>query len=202
MSSLPPSPSKDGSTMPARAHWLGAWLPHPWRAVGLWVIWLMLNQTLAPAHLLLGAVLALVLSRWPRTDMATRASTQGAGADPTRPGPSTSRPGTGARVLTAARLGGIVLYDILVANLQVAWRILGPQAALKPGYLEFALAVRDPMAISLLASIITMTPGTLSAELSDDRTRLRVHALDLDDADEVVAQIRARYESPIRELFE
>jgi multicomponent K+:H+ antiporter subunit E len=154
----------------------------------------MLNQSLAPAHLLLGLILALVLSRWPRPepkDTGTEPPTAASG----------TRTSTVARALTAARLGAIVLYDIGVANLQVAWRILGSQDSLKPGYVVVPVTVRDPLAISLLASIITMTPGTLSAELSDDRTHLRVHVLDLDDADDVVAQIQQRYEAPILELF-
>jgi len=64
------------------------------------------------------------------------------------------------------------------------------------------LDVRRPRSISLLAGIVTMTPGTLSAELSDDHRHLLVHGLDVDDPQALVAQIKTRYEAPIRELFE
>jgi multicomponent K+:H+ antiporter subunit E len=163
-------------------------LPRPWTAAWLWIAWLLLNQTLAPAHLLLGAVLGFVLSRFPATQ-------------PDAPHDAGGR-GAWRRPLLVARLGWIVLHDIVVANLQVAQRILGPAGALQPRFVWVPLDVRRPRSISLLAGIVTMTPGTLSAELSDDHRHLLVHGLDVGDPDALVAEIKARYETPIRELFE
>jgi multicomponent K+:H+ antiporter subunit E len=154
----------------------------------LWLAWLLLNQTVAPGHLLLGLVLALVLARLP------------GGATP-RPSEA-GRRGLLRRPAVAARLAAIVLHDIVVANVQVARRILGPLGELDPQFVWVPLDVRRPRSISLLAGIVTMTPGTLSAELSDDRRHLLVHGLDIDDPDALVAEIKARYEAPIRELFE
>jgi multicomponent K+:H+ antiporter subunit E len=106
-----------------------------------------------------------------------------------------------ARLLITLRLIAVILKDIVVANLQVARLILGRQENLSPGFVTVPLRVRDPRAVSCLAAIVTMTPGTVSAELSDDRTWLYVHALDLRDADALVTLIRERYEQPLLELM-
>lgn len=94
-----------------------------------------------------------------------------------------------------------MLQDIVLANLQVARLILGRQDRLSPGFVSVPLTVRDPRAVSLLAAIVTMTPGTVSAELSDDRTTLQVHALDLREPQALLELIRERYERPILELM-
>jgi multicomponent K+:H+ antiporter subunit E len=64
------------------------------------------------------------------------------------------------------------------------------------------LALTSDLAISLLASTICLTPGTVSARLTLDRQYLLVHALDVADADQLAAIIKARYETPLREIFE
>lgn len=161
-------------------------VPRPWMTLWLWLAWLLLNQTLAPAHLLLGAVLALGLSRLGQAPQPAR----------TAAGSALRRPGV------AVRLALRVLRDIVVANLQVAARILGPGDALAPRFVWVPLDVKRPRAIGLLAGIVTMTPGTVSADLSDDHAWLLVHGLDVTDPDALVAEIKERYETPIRELFE
>ena len=170
--------------------WRRRLLPRPWTALWLLLAWLLLNQTVAPGHLVLGAVLAVVLSRYPH---------------PSGLAPHTaisSREDLMRRAKVAARLAALVLKDIVIANLQVAARILGPQARLTPRFVWVPLEVSHPRSITLLAGIITMTPGTLSVELSDDHRWLLVHGLDVGDADALVADIKARYETPIKELFE
>jgi multicomponent K+:H+ antiporter subunit E len=64
------------------------------------------------------------------------------------------------------------------------------------------LEIRAPEAITTLASTITLTPGTVSSDLSDDGRSLLVHCLDAPDGDEVVAQIKQRYEARLKEIFE
>jgi multicomponent K+:H+ antiporter subunit E len=104
-------------------------------------------------------------------------------------------------LLKAAGFVVLVLRDIVVANVVVARLVLGPPGRLRPVFVEVPLELEQPLAISLLASIITMTPGTVSADLSDDRRRLLVHVLDTGDAAAIVAQIKARYERPLLEIF-
>lgn len=100
------------------------------------------------------------------------------------------------------RLFAVVVLDILIANFRVASLVLGPSRRQKPRFIEVPLALRSPHAITLLASTISLTPGTVSANLSGDRRTLLVHGLAIDDADAAVALIKRRYEAPIREAFE
>lgn len=101
----------------------------------------------------------------------------------------------------AARFTLLVTWDIVVANAVVARLVLGPPGRLRPAWVEVPVDLEQPLAISLLASIITMTPGTVSSELSDDRRRLLVHVLDTDNPAALAADIKARYERPLAEIF-
>jgi multicomponent K+:H+ antiporter subunit E len=84
---------------------------------------------------------------------------------------------------------------------EVARRILGPEAALKPRFVWVPLDIQQPWGIATLAGIITLTPGTVSSDLSADRRYLLVHALNEDDPAALVATIKARYERPLMEIF-
>ena len=99
------------------------------------------------------------------------------------------------------RLVMVILYDIVRSNLHVARLVLGPEAALKPGWVWVPLDLTNIHGITALASVITLTPGTVSAELSDDRRYLLIHALDLQDPQALIDEIKIRYEAPLREIF-
>lgn len=103
----------------------------------------------------------------------------------------------GAALLLIAR----VLGDIVAANLVVARQILGPPGRLRPAFLEVPLDLRDPFLATLLGSIVSLTPGTVSIDIDRERWVLLVHALHVDDAAAAVAAIKARYEAPIRRVF-
>lgn len=159
-----------------------AWLPAPLLTATLFIVWLLLNNTLDPAHILLAAVLAVVVPRY---------------TDRLRPDrPLLKKPAT------IVRLGLIVLWDIVLSNIEVARRILGPESAIRPRFVWIPLDIRDPHGILALAGIITMTPGTLTADVSADRDFLLVHAFNVDDEAALIAQIKSRYEQPLREIFE
>ncbi len=157
-------------------------VPAPLLSLVLFVSWLLLNNTVDPAHVLLAAVLALAIPWF---------------TEPLRP----EKPRL-HRWTVAAKLALVVLWDIVVANIEVARRILGPESAIRPRFVWVPLSIRDPHGIVTLAGIITMTPGTLSSDLSEDRRWLLVHAFDVDDEAELVATIKRRYEAPLREIFE
>lgn len=157
------------------------WLPQPLLSAALLLVWLLLNNTLAPAHVLLGALLAWLVPLL---------------AAPFRPAPVRLR-----RPLLAARLLARVLRDIVLANLEVARRILGPEDALKPCFVWVPLDIEHPWGIATLAGIITLTPGTVSSDLSADRRYLLVHALNEGDPAALVADIKTRYERPLMEIF-
>ncbi len=157
-------------------------LPHPFLSLGLWVVWLMLNNSVDAAHVVLGALLgwAIPLASFHLID---------------GPWPRLRRPDL------IIRLGVVFLYDIVVSNIQVARWILGPEAAIRPGFVRVPLELTDGWAITALAGIITMTPGTLTADVADDGAYLLVHALHVDDAAALVETIKSRYEAPLKEIF-
>ena len=157
------------------------WLPHPIASLFVLVVWLGLHSSLAPLYLASGVVLAVVIPR-----LLARALD-----DPV----TIRRPGV------ALRLATVVLWDIVVANLAVARRVLGPLGRLKPGFIEVPLDLAHPDAVALLGSIIAITPGTVVADIDDARTRILVHVLDLEDPGQLVAEIKHRYERPLKEIF-
>ena len=105
------------------------------------------------------------------------------------------------RPLVAMRLAAIVLWDIVQSNVVVARLILGRESTLKPAFIWIPLDLRNPYGIAALAGIITMTPGTVSVDLSPDQRHLLVHFLDVGDYAEAAAQIKQRYEAPLLEVF-
>ncbi len=105
------------------------------------------------------------------------------------------------RLRGVPKLVGVLLWDILVANVTVAMQVLGPERNIHPGFIWVPLDIANIHGIAALTSCITLTPGTVSSELSDDRRFLLVHVLDLGSAEEVVRQIKTRYEAPLMEIF-
>jgi multicomponent K+:H+ antiporter subunit E len=79
--------------------------------------------------------------------------------------------------------------------------VLGPESAIHPGFVEVPLDLASTHGIAVLAAIVTMTPGTLTCDVAADRSHLLVHALHLTDAAALVADIKARYEAPLVEIF-
>jgi multicomponent K+:H+ antiporter subunit E len=106
------------------------------------------------------------------------------------------------RPLRALLLVGRVVADVVVANVAVARLVLGRMERPRPAFLEVPLDVTNTYALTLLATIITMTPGTVSAALSPDARVLYVHALNVDDTAALVATIKRRYERLLMEILE
>ncbi|NLN00125.1 MAG: Na+/H+ antiporter subunit E [Campylobacteraceae bacterium] len=159
-----------------------SWFSRPVLSLILWVSWLLLNNTTDPGHIVLGAILAILIP-WFTSDFW--------------PGEVRVK---NFKVLL--KYSFIVLYDIVVANIVVAKQVLGPNSALKPDFFEVPLDITNPMGISILASTITLTPGTVSADLSPDKKTLKVHALHLEDVQAEIKSIKDRYEAPLMEVFE
>jgi len=99
------------------------------------------------------------------------------------------------------KLLAVVLWDILVSNLRVAAQVLGREEKLKPGFIWVPLDIANIHGIAALTSFITLTPGTVSAALSEDRRHLLVHVLHLEDANALINEIKSRYEAPLMEIF-
>lgn len=154
--------------------------PAPLLSAVLFVAWLLLNGA-SSGHLALALVFAVCVPWFTERFR------------PDRPRPRAWG--------LALRLAFTVLWDILVSNVQVAWLILGPERRIQPRFVWLPLHIRDPHGIGSLAGIITMTPGTLSADLTDDRRFLLVHALNVADEAALIASIKTRYEAPLRRIF-
>jgi multicomponent Na+:H+ antiporter subunit E len=117
-----------------------------------------------------------------------------------------SRPLRGAgfarvRPLRLLSLVAYFLWQVVLANAKVARAVLGPVARLRPGIVSVPLANDRDAEIALLADLITLTPGTLSLEVSEDRRTLYVHALDASDPEGLRRAIRDGFERRIREAL-
>ncbi|GHH54882.1 MULTISPECIES: Na+/H+ antiporter subunit E [Gammaproteobacteria] len=95
----------------------------------------------------------------------------------------------------------VVAWDIVRSNVKVATQVLGPESRIRPGFIWIPLDIGNIHGITALTSMITLTPGTVSVALSDDRKYLLVHVLHLDDPDTLIAEIKHRYEKPLMEIF-
>lgn len=156
-------------------------LPSPLLSLMLAVSWLMLNESASAGHLLLAALLGLAIPWWTDRFNADRANLR-----------------NGALML---RFSLIVLKDIVLSNIDVARRVLGPEAVLQSRWLWVPLDLRSAHGQVVLAGVVTLTPGTLSSEFSADRRFLLVHALHCTDEAAMVAEIKARYEAPLLEIL-
>lgn len=159
------------------------WLfPHPVLTILLAVVWTLLQNNISAGMVVFGLILGIIIPRmtsawWP------------------------DRP-NGFRLGLMIRYSLIVMWDILVANVQVAWIVLTvPNAKLKPAWVIVPLDLRQPEAITILAGTITLTPGTVSADLSNGGHSLLVHALHTDDPDGIRDEIKDRYERRLKEIF-
>lgn len=155
--------------------------PHPVLTVILWAIWLLLNNTLAPGHLVLGLLLAILMP-WLTSDFwPERVSIK--------------------QPFTLFKFIGIVLWDILIANIKVAKLILGNSSKLTPAFFLIDLDIQTPIGVSILANTISLTPGTVSCDYLVDSHQLLIHGLDVDDIDATILEIKQRYEQPLIKVF-
>lgn len=92
------------------------------------------------------------------------------------------------------------LYELIKANIEVAYDVITPKHYMKPGIVKIPLDARSDLEITLLANLITLTPGTLSLDVSDDRKVLYVHAMYVKDRDGFVASIKNGFEKRLLEI--
>ncbi len=106
-----------------------------------------------------------------------------------------------AKVPQAVSFAAYFLWELVLSNVQVAWEVLTPGVRRRPGIIAVPLSTRTDAETTLLATVVTLTPGTLSLDVSDDKTTLFVHALFAEDPDEVRARIRDGFERRVLELL-
>jgi multisubunit Na+/H+ antiporter MnhE subunit len=105
-------------------------------------------------------------------------------------------------VWAAARLAAVAVWEISRANLRLAALVLNPLRANRPRFVRVPVRVRSDAAVTALANLITLTPGTLTVDVAPDRTSLLVHVFDLEEEAAAVAEIQNRLERAVAEVFE
>ena len=158
------------------------WFDHPALSLLLAAVWLLLQQSADPANLIFATLLGIGVPRLVHGFLGPALHPRG--------------------LLRLLRFIGIVLYDIIVSNVAVARIVLSPTRQPHPAWVPVQLELRHPGAVTLLAAIITTTPGTVSCVVDDEAHCILVHALDCQDPAALAAEIKARYEVTLRELFE
>jgi multicomponent K+:H+ antiporter subunit E len=162
---------------------MNRWLPSPFLSVALWALWLLLNDSVEPAHLLLGLFVG-----WLAPVLVAPLKPQG---------PRVRKP------LVLARLVLRVGAHVVLSAIQVAGGVL--RAGRRPphgAFVQVPLDLRDPFGLAALAIITAVVPGTVWTELAADRSTLRIHVFDLDDEAAFIAHYKADYELPLKEIFE
>lgn len=94
-----------------------------------------------------------------------------------------------------------LLVDIVKSNFDVALRVVQSNKTLKPGMIAYHLELKGELPLTILSSTISLTPGTLSADFSHNKTILYVHVLHLEDEQAIIDNIKLRYELPLKEIF-
>jgi multicomponent Na+:H+ antiporter subunit E len=105
------------------------------------------------------------------------------------------------RLIKTVELIGYFLYELVLANVRLAWDIATPSTRMRPGIIAIPLDVKTEMQILLLTSLISLTPGTLSLDISPDRSTLYVHVLYLSDPDTERQHIKQGFERRVLEVM-
>ncbi|WP_448501708.1 Na+/H+ antiporter subunit E [Sphingomonas sp.] len=156
-------------------------IPHPGLSVLLVVVWLLMSNSVSWGGLLLGVIFGIVLPLFTAPFW------------PDRPA---------VRFGAAFVYLGVVLWDIVVANFAVARVILFTRDAdLKSEWLVVPIELTTPEAITVLAGTISLTPGTVSSDVSACGRYLLVHALSSPDPAADIARIKQRYEARLKRVF-
>lgn len=157
--------------------------PHPYLSAVLAIVWMLLVNRFAWGSLVFAILLGIAIPALTSPYWPDRARLR--------------------NPVKIAAYGLLVLRDIIVANVQVAMIVLfKPNSQLQPAWITVPLDLRSPEAITVLAGTVTLTPGTVSSDLSQDGHALLVHCLHAPDPDSVIRDIKSRYEARLKEIFE
>lgn len=157
-------------------------LPHPGLSALLIIIWMLAINSFSFGGFVVALVLGIAVPLFTAPFWPDR--------PPLRFGPA------------LAQYIALVLWDIVIANFQIAWIILFRRNRdMRPAWLVIPLDLTSTEAITMLAGTISLTPGTVSSDISTDGQHLLVHALDAPDPAGEIARIKARYERRLMEIF-
>ncbi len=105
------------------------------------------------------------------------------------------------KVLQVVRFILFFLWELILANLRVAHDVLTPQHYMRPGVIAIPLDAKTDEEINLLANLISLTPGTLSLDVSADRKVLYIHAMYIDDIEKLKKEIKDGFEERLLEVI-
>lgn len=163
---------------PDQRTYLQRWLPHPLLTLVLVLLWMALLNSFTAGGLVVGIFLGMLIPIYTANFWPQR--------------PVIRNP------LNVLVFIVILIFDVVVANIQVAYLILfRPAHRLRSRWISIPLDLTSPEAITVLTGTITLTPGTVASDLSADGRTLLVHCLDVDDERELVRRIKDRYERRI-----
>jgi len=104
------------------------------------------------------------------------------------------------RVVAVISLVAIFIKELILSNLAVLKVIIKPKLDIKPGIFALPTELKKDWEITILANLITLTPGTLVVDISDDNSTLYIHAMDASDAEAAIASIKNTFEKAIMEV--
>ncbi|MCS4285478.1 multicomponent K+:H+ antiporter subunit E [Pseudomonas sp. BIGb0278] len=158
-------------------------LPAPLLSIALFALWLLLNLSVSPGNLLLGALLAILA--------------------PILLAPLRPQHAHVKRPWVVAKLIGRVGLDVITSNLHVARSVLSAKRRPpRSAFVHIPLALRDVHGLAALSMITTVVPGTVWSELALDRSMLLLHVFDLRDEAQFIEHFKHTYERPLMEIFE
>ena len=105
------------------------------------------------------------------------------------------------KLIEALRFVTFFVYELVLSNLRVAWDVLTPKAYRRPGVVAVPLDAESDVEITLLANLVTLTPGSLSLDIAPDRSCLYVHAMFVDDVEQLRRDVKEGFERRVLELL-
>ena len=155
-------------------------LPHPFVSVLVALSWLMLGHSAELFDIVVAIILGLIIPKLIQPFIVRTPN---------------------IHWILAIKLFFVILWYIVVSNIRVAKQVLGPTKNLHPKWYRVPLDTDHEHVNTLLAMIITTTPGTVSAGIDQERGDILVHALNSDDPDAEILEIKERYEAPLMAIF-
>ncbi|MFJ1301851.1 Na+/H+ antiporter subunit E [Pseudomonadota bacterium AL_CKDN230030165-1A_HGKHYDSX7] len=104
------------------------------------------------------------------------------------------------RTLACVKLSGIFIRELVLSSWSVARAAFSREQRLQPAVIRYPLRVRSDLGIATLANLISLTPGTTSLQVSEDRTGLFIHCLDAASPPDIIEGIRTAFEDTILEI--
>lgn len=154
--------------------------PHPFVSVIVGISWLMLNHSIEFFDLFVAILLAIFIPKIIQPFIVRTPNINWS---------------------LAIKLFFVVLWDIIISNIRVAKQVLGPLDQLHPKWYRVPLDTDHEHVNTLLAMIITTTPGTVSAGIDQERGDILVHSLNTNDPEADILDIKTRYEAPLMAIF-